>query len=186
MADVHRAYHREGDRYLIEVNLTDPRQLFNSLDPAPFVEKDLDDDAEAYIVDSVKEFHLDTPLALVIHLPAAAKSPLTDAIPAAIRNYFSYRAATTQRKMGFVIRKGRLAFLFGFAALFACLTASEMIGTLGDSTFIRIMSEGLLIGGWVAMWRPTEVLFYDWWPMRWERRVFRKIEAMPMEVRYRE
>jgi hypothetical protein len=35
----------------IEIRLSRPQQLFNSLDPSPFHERDLDEDAEAYIVD---------------------------------------------------------------------------------------------------------------------------------------
>jgi len=31
-----------------------------------------------------------------------------------------------------------------------------------------VLGEGLVIGGWVAMWRPIEILLYDWWPLRRE------------------
>ena len=39
---------------------------------------------------------------------------------------------------------------------------------LRDTRFARMASESLLIGGWVAMWRPLEVFIYDWWPVRAE------------------
>ena len=39
----------------IEIRLSQPQQLFNSLDPSPFHERDLDEDAEQYIVDSADE-----------------------------------------------------------------------------------------------------------------------------------
>ena len=42
----------------IEIKLGRMQQLFNSFDPSPFHERDLDQDAEAYIVDSVDEFHM--------------------------------------------------------------------------------------------------------------------------------
>ena len=35
---------------LIEVKLTELNQLFNSMDPSPFHERDLDHDAEEFIV----------------------------------------------------------------------------------------------------------------------------------------
>jgi hypothetical protein len=53
----------------IEIRLSRPQQLFNSLDPSPFHERDLDQDAEEYIVDSADEYPLNKPLTL-IHLPA--------------------------------------------------------------------------------------------------------------------
>src|SRR5208282_3523896 len=49
-------YRRKDGRVLIEIKLTSVNQLFNSFDPAPFYEKELDDDAEDYIVDTVQDF----------------------------------------------------------------------------------------------------------------------------------
>lgn len=34
---------------IIEVRILELGQIFNSLDPSPFTERDLDEDAEAYI-----------------------------------------------------------------------------------------------------------------------------------------
>ena len=39
----------------IEISLSRLSQLFNSLDPSPFHERDLDHDAEEYIVGSAEE-----------------------------------------------------------------------------------------------------------------------------------
>ena len=36
--------------HTISLKLRDVHQLFNSMDPSPFIEKDLDDDAEEFIV----------------------------------------------------------------------------------------------------------------------------------------
>ena len=48
-------YRLEGSSRLIEIELRDLRQLFNTLDPAPFHERDLDPEAESYIVDALRE-----------------------------------------------------------------------------------------------------------------------------------
>jgi len=48
----------------------------------------------------------------------------------------------------------------------------------------QILREGLLITGWVAMWRPLEALLYDWWPLVQERRLRRRLREAPMEVRH--
>ena len=48
------------------------------------------------------------------------------------------------------------------------------------------MRESLLIGGWVAMWRPLEVFLYDWWPIRAEARLFDRLSAMPVRIEYDE
>ena len=58
----------------IELRLHDINQLFNSMDPSPFREKDLDIEAEEFIVDWAREPPKHEPLLLTIHLPAAGRS----------------------------------------------------------------------------------------------------------------
>lgn len=45
-----QSYYREEEgTYLIEIKLNQLQQVFNSLDPSPFLDRDLDDNAENYI-----------------------------------------------------------------------------------------------------------------------------------------
>jgi hypothetical protein len=55
----------------IEINLNRFSQLFNSLDPSPFHERDLDRDAEDYIIGSAEEAPRQRPLLLVIRSMSA-------------------------------------------------------------------------------------------------------------------
>jgi len=48
----------------------------------------------------------------------------------------------------------------------------------------EVFRESLLIGGWVAMWRPLEIFLYDWWPIRAEVRLYDRLAAMPVRVVY--
>ena len=52
----------------IELNLREIGQLFNTMDPSPFHEKDLDHDAEEFIVGWAREFPLRESVELVVHL----------------------------------------------------------------------------------------------------------------------
>lgn len=45
-----------------------------------------------------------------------------------------------------------------------------------------MLRESLLIGGWVAMWRPLEIFLYDWWPIRADARLFDRLAAMPVRI----
>ncbi|MDD3449079.1 MAG: hypothetical protein PHF72_08635 [Gammaproteobacteria bacterium] len=186
MATIDTLYHREDGFWLIELEISDARQLFNSLDPAPFREKDLDSEAEQYIVGAAREFHLDAPLKLVIHLPgAAAGSEAARSTPDAIRHYFAYRAEVKARELRNTLREGRTALLIGLSFLFLCIGARRFVGLLSDDTLAGIVEEGLLISGWVAMWRPIEIFLYLWWPIRRTRQVLRKLSLVPVEIRPR-
>lgn len=176
-------YRRDEDgAWLVEIRLRETRQLFNSLDPAPFHEKDLDDEAERYIVGAVRDFHLDAPLKLVFHLPAGATGAET--IPDAVHHYFAYRGAMSARELRSRLRQGRISLLIGLAFLFTCITLRQtLLLEAHDSVLAEIVAEGLLISGWVAMWEPIQIFLYDWWPIRAMRRIYDKIAVMPIEVR---
>ncbi|OYZ21018.1 MAG: hypothetical protein B7Y39_10060 [Bdellovibrio sp. 28-41-41] len=59
-------YRREGEKVIIEVAVNNSRQLFNERDPAPFRDRDLDEDFVAYVLSSVQEFPLKTEMKLRI------------------------------------------------------------------------------------------------------------------------
>lgn len=184
MQDLSPHYHRQNGTILIEIRLDNIMQLFNSLDPFPFHGRDLDRDAEEYIVGAAREFALKTPLKLVLYLASAtAEDPSNHELERAIHHYFLYKAQATDRKLRLTLRQGRLSLMIGLAFLFACLSLISLIGNLGASPLSKLIQEGLLIGGWVALWRPIEIFLYDWWPIRDERNIYAKLSLIEVELR---
>ena len=53
----------------------------------------------------------------------------------------------------------------------------------GQDVSAKTLSEGLLIVGWVAMWKPLEILLYEWWPLLADARLDARATALPVEVR---
>lgn len=167
----------------IEINLNRLPQLFNSLDPSPFRERDLDPDAEDYIVGSAEEISLQHPLALVIHLPADQLP--TQGLPGvreAIHNYFAHRTDQESRRLRLLFRDGRIALLIGLGFLFCCMLLRELAFSFGSDSASDIFGEGMLIIGWVAMWRPLEIFLYEWVPIRRRCRILAKLAEMPVIV----
>lgn len=166
----------------IELRLTQPQQLFNSLDPSPFHERDLDQDAEEYIVDSADEYPLNRPLRLTIYLPAdQLRSGQLD-FEQAIHNYFTYRAEETRRRIRFFFRDGRMSLMVGLIFLFVCIAVRQVVLAVGRGLSAQIVDEGLYIVGWVAMWRPLEIFLYDWRPLRHREQLFVKLAHIPVTV----
>ena len=167
----------------IELNLREVGQLFNTMDPAPFPEKDLDADAEEFILSWVNEFPLDEPAVLVVHLaefPAGQDSQT--AIEKGVHHYFAYRARLNRMEFGQLLKDGRQSLIIGVLFLAACLTAGHAIGGESSGTFRGIARESLTIAGWVAMWRPMQIYLYDWWPLRRRGRIYKKLSRMKVEV----
>jgi|CXWL01.1.fsa_nt_gi hypothetical protein len=177
-------YRRENGDILIEIALESVRQLFNSLDPAPFHSKDLDAEAEAFIVGAVRELARDAPLKLVIWLPAdeAASTPALH-LPRTVQNYFAYNARIAQRQLKLELREARFILLAGLIFLGLCLGARQTLLSLHRGGIMEWLAEGLLIVGWVGMWRPLEAVLYDWWPVRRRWRILERLARTPVEVR---
>jgi hypothetical protein len=180
----HSVYRREGEDTLIEIRLREVRQLFHTLDPAPFREKDLDDGAERYLTEACQEAGLRRRLRLVVHLPAAeAASDAARTLPDAVHHYFAYREHQLRLDLIRLLRYGAVSLAIGVAFLMACLGLRHALVANPPLVDRAIVDEGLLILGWVAMWRPMEVLLYDWWPLARRRALLRRLAAIPVDVR---
>lgn len=166
----------------VELELRDMNQLFNSMDPSPFHEKDLDGDAEEFIVSWAQEFPWQAPLALRIHLAQWPAEDPTDLIRQSIHNFFAYRAKLTQQEFGRLMDQGRMSMVIGLTFLALCFLVSEVVLANKTGPWFGFLREGLLIAGWVAMWRPMQTYLYDWWPLRRRQRIFTKLSQMPVEV----
>lgn len=82
-----------------------------------------------------------------------------------------------------LFRVGRTSLGIGMAALaVAVILASLVERGLGDRAIGALLRETLVIGGWVAMWRPLEIFLYDWWPIRAERKLYERLSVMPVKV----
>lgn len=174
-------YRREGDWNLIEMNLREQGQLFNSLDPSPFRERDIDPDAAEYITDAWRELHGHRKVKLIVYLPQPHPDELQAAIQAAISNYFRYRAMVTRFQVRQRLRLGRSSILVGLLFLAVCNVIRLWLPI--DHVSTQTLNEGLLIIGWVAMWKPLEILLYEWWPLLADALLFQRISQMPVEIK---
>lgn len=173
-----------GAAGLIEVKVQTVQQLFNSMDPSPFHERDLDRDAEHFIVGWAQEHALHAPLRLVVHLgqPPDKSAPQAD-IAESIHHYFAYRADLNRREFRQLMREGWMSLLIGLAFLASCMALSQTFTAHGAGRWHPALKEGLTIIGWVAMWRPLEIYLYRWWPIRRLGKTYAKLSEVPVEVR---
>ena len=169
----------------IEVRVEQLSQLFDTLDPFPFRERDLDKDAEEYIVGWAREFSRDQPFNIIIHAPDdRLNSEYADQMSSALSRYFNYRSDIIGRDLNELFRIGRQSLLIGMTVLAVCVLMSRAaVAVLGSGNISRFMEESLIILGWVANWKPIEIFLYDWWPLARRRDLYRRLGAANVEVR---
>ena len=183
MADIESLYKKVDGVILIEIKLSSIIQLFNSFDPAPFHEKEIDTAAEHYIIDIVKDFPAKTKFRMVIYLPKElAESEQAQKIRPAIQHHFEYRVMSADRKFRAHFRHGRSTMLIGLTFLSIALIARQMVSHLNNQLLAQIFADALLIIGWAAMWEPVTVLLYELWPIIKTKKVYQKISEMEIDI----
>jgi len=176
--------HDKAINRLVEVHVRELQQLFHSLDPTPFRERDLDPEADTFISGWARELPADASLTLVVHVDRETPSPEHERVlHGAVRDHFARKAAETTGRLRRLLRVGRTSLVIGLVFLAVSVLAGDVVsGLLADTRFAGVARESLLIGGWVAMWRPLEVFLYDWWPIRAEARLFSRLSAMTVRI----
>jgi hypothetical protein len=169
----------------IELRVQDVAQLFHTLDPFPFREKDLDREAEEYIVSWARELPRDGQIRIVVHYPdSEPQSIAAKELSEAFRRYFSYRGGVLQREFNELFRIGRRSLVVGITTLIICLVSAHFAaGYLVETPFGRLVEESFLILGWVANWRPLEIFLYDWWPLARRRALYRRLSEAAVETK---
>ena len=168
---------------VIELRIGELRQLFNAIDPSPFRERDLDQNAEAFIVGLARDIPRKARLGMLVYLdhPVAPEEP--DVVRDAVRAFFSQRANGSRQRLRQLLRVGRTSMIIGIMILTGSIALGSLIASaLPGRPIAEILRESFLIGGWVAMWRPLETFLYDWWPIRAEAELFDRLSAMPVRV----
>lgn len=169
---------------LIEVHVEQIEQLFYSIDPSPFHARDLDPQAHDYIVACARELPRELALALVIHLDCPPEQSIQlEQVEGAIRSHFSASASANRARLRELFRRGRISLLIGVSFLSLSIALGEFSQDwLPKGSPGEIVRESLLIGGWVAMWRPMEIFLYDWWPQAARIRLLDRLARMSARI----
>lgn len=172
----------------LELFISDPMQLFNSMDPAPFRERDLDAQVVDYIIDWVAEVPAGTQLALVVNLRQPPRTDGTDeagVLRDAVHSDFTRRAAGARRRLKKLFRDGRISLVIGLTFLAAAIVISDYVsGLVSNENYAFLIQESMVIGGWVALWHPISIFLYEWWPIRAEAKLYDRLGAMPVSLRH--
>jgi len=170
--------------HVLDLYLSETKQLFNSMDPAPFRERDLDPKAEAYIVDWGREVPARLPLGLVVHLGRESATEGDGAmLREAVHDHFRRRALATWASLRRLFRVGRISLVIGLGFLLLAIVVGESVASLVSSKrHATLVEESLIIVGWVALWHPLGIFLYDWWPIRAEAKLFDRLGEMDVKV----
>ena len=177
---------RPADDSVVKMHINELTQLFNSLDPSPFYEKEIDRNAEEYIVRSTQELPGKSPVALVVYLDTTTTAPdEARMLREAIHVHFARQLQRFRRELRQLINRGWISLGIGLAFLGTCLIGGEIVSqAIGRSHVTSVLQDSLVIGAWVAMWRPLEIFLYEWWPILGQCRIYDRLSRIPVRILY--
>ncbi|NUN06922.1 MAG: hypothetical protein HUU57_14315 [Bdellovibrio sp.] len=166
----------------IDVRVRTTQQLFDARDPSPFRERDLDDDFVEYLLACVAEHPLKANLKIVLHIEEKPASLDSATINQSIQRYFLYQANLTRGTLRAFLKRAQLFLVIGLATLFICLTIAQTIRKYSSDNLLLILSEGVVIFGWVSLWKPIELMMFDWIPILEKSRILKKISSTEIDT----
>ena len=174
---------RMAESRIVELRVRELRQLFDAMDPSPLREQDLVRSVEDYILESIKQLHGTGPVTLRVHVGDDPSASDRDTAVNAIHTHFERRAVHFRRSLRDLLRDGWVSLTIGLTFLVVVFALSQLVVRMvGEGAWGTLVRESMLIGGWVAMWRPLEIFLYDWWPIGRERRQADRLSRAPVEI----
>ena len=164
----------------VNIHVRDLAQLFNSLDPSPFWDRDLDRTAAQFIEEefseklSVENWHL------YVHAHEGSTSPAD--LQAALENYYGRMASSARRALREYFWGAQWTLVGGVVVFLLSMGLRSALERLTGS-LPPILDQGLIILAWLALWRPAEMLLYGWVPLRRRQHLYERLAGIKVVIR---
>jgi hypothetical protein len=163
----------------VAVHVRQLGQLFNSLDPSPFWDRDLDRDAAEFVESEFRDRPRDR--AWVLNVTSSDMEGFSQRdVQHAVKRYYRRLADSERQGTRVQYRVGQVGLLVGLGVFAACTIVREVL--TGLFTLPRVFDEGLIVLGWIALWLPIEHFVYEVIPHISARRFYDRLSRLRVHV----
>lgn len=163
----------------VRIHVVELTQLYNSLDPSPFWDRDLDRNAAEFIEGEFRERAWSDTWHLIVHVLTGDADAQT--LQSALESYYDRLATSTRRELTEHFRSARLGLLAGLV-LFGTFMGARALLKATIPAMPTAIDEGLIILAWLTLWRPAETLAYEWLPLYRRQRLYERLRAVHISV----
>jgi hypothetical protein len=177
---------------VFEIELGDLRHLVAAPDPDPFSERPME-----YLGQSAMEriMHMYRPpksrkerrYRLILRMPSEKVSQDTAAQAKALISKIGARTIEDNKnRIKQIQKRGRRQLPYAMVILFICIGLGIFFGLgifVEQSPVLALaISEGFYIVGWIALWRPMDVLLFDPMEIKMENKILKALMGMQIEA----
>ena len=166
----------DNGEVIVKVSAVKIEDLYNEFDKkSSFSKKDLDQELVEYIIESVNEIGKES-FYIKFYIEEKVDKGLQEKVRNSIKHYFSYLQDLEKKKMREQIKN---SFIFIVIGLF--FTACALLTGDSENFFIKILSEGMLVAGWVSLWEALATLLIKWLPLTKKLKLYKRVFACNVE-----
>ncbi len=177
---IRRFLPRPKSSAVVRIKVRQLSQLFNSLDPSPFWDRDLDGQAADFIEGEFRDRLSADTWRLVVQVHEGSTS--VEELQTALKNHYLRQANSARLALREHFWMGQLA-LGGGVTVFLVSMATRALLHNSWHGISPLVEEGLVILAWLALWRPAEALLYGWVPYYRKRRRYERLARIHVAVR---
>ena len=174
----------------ITLHLDDIQDLF--ADPEPG--SDRYDSGMDYLYSEVRIYPRHEKFKVTIELPQEKITEgLLERTRAKMKRYCQFKVEQSHKELIALHHQGVATLWIGLLVMVICLVLAFAFTLMAQSGMNKILEVALqviatlfvLSAGWVALWEPSEIFLYDWWPFRQDMRIYNKIADADLVIRER-
>ena len=179
----------KSDVLMVDLELENPDELFAPRVVNPLIEDYPRRGDVSGVEHAINAFYAKPKygsMELRISLPPSEITPeVADTMSTGIARWCRARLIDVDEEIDASKWRGRRALVFAFLALFFFTGLSKILDD-HDNILLQILSEGFNIAGWVALWVPVEILMFNVWQHRLDRKAYVLLSESSVEVTSRD
>jgi hypothetical protein len=166
----------------IILNLENVDQVLITPVEAVYGNRRLNHNAEEFLIEESEKHSYRTAIYLRVYLPRDALNRARE-IEAAVHQHFTYRKNKSLKQLNRTLQFGWRSLLVAivFLSLLVLFTLL-VIRRIPEGGLSIIFREILIILGWVALWRPADLLLYEWRQFKRDATLFERLAQCKIEV----
>jgi len=175
--DILDRYDRTRDnKIIIKISTNKFENLYDNFDmSSSFLKKDLSQQLVDYIIESVSEISNEK-FIIKFYFKENIEQKNILHIEKSLDSYFNYLEELEKKKMKEQIKNSLIFMLIGVFFITLSILLEEKHGLT-----YRIISEGLMVAGWVSMWEAMATILIKWLPLSKKLKLFKKIVDSKIE-----
>lgn len=159
-----------NNEIIIKIYTSKIENLYEDYDKkSTFIKKDLKDDLENYLIESVEEIG-NHPFTINFYFDEKTDLASNERLKNSIKEYFEYLQVLENKKMKEQLKNSFIFLIIGFIFVSISFNISE-----NENFIYKLISEGAMVGGWVSLWEALATILIKWLPLKNKLKIFRKI-----------